>query len=259
MYSGLDEVIEIEFEPLLKVKRYFQYVNMCLAEEDFKKAIDKLNELENVIYQIGLDDKNINQVLVSINYSKSIIYTLLNDSSNSIKFLNSYLKESDLVLKNIPNLDNSYISNRNSELQGIGIVGGLDDRLIEGRKSNQIRNIIFINVLNKNVKYSRNYISSLEKGELSPREILFFNDLINYKLKKYTSVIKSIQDNSELIRAGQIDGFFRGWHNFIYGISLHENGKINESKDALYGFANSTGFNFNNVMFKKRAKEILNE
>ncbi len=259
MYSGLDEVIEIEFEPLLKVKRYFQYANMCLAEGDFKKAIDKLNDLEKELYQIGFDDKNINQVLVSINYSKSVIYTLLNDSSNSIKSLNGYLKESDLLLKNIPNLDNSYISNRNNELQGIGIVGGLDDRLIEGRKSNQIRNIIFINVLNKNVKYSRNYISSLEKGELSPREILFFNDLINYKLKKYNSVIKSIQENSELIRAGQIDGFFRGWHNFIYGISLYENGKIEESKDALYGFANSTGFNFNNVMFKKRANEIWNE
>ena len=78
MYSGLDEVIEIEFEPLLKVKRYFQYANMCLADGDFKKAIDKLNDLEKELYQIGLDDKNINQVLVSINYSKSIIYTLLN-------------------------------------------------------------------------------------------------------------------------------------------------------------------------------------
>ena len=64
MYSGLDEVIEIEFEPLLKVKRYFQYVNMCLADGDFKKAIDKLNDLEKELYQIGLDDNNINQVLV---------------------------------------------------------------------------------------------------------------------------------------------------------------------------------------------------
>ena len=259
MYSGLDEVIEIEFEPLLKVKRYFQYANMCLADGDFKKAIDKLNVLENELYQFGLDDKNINQVLVSINYSKSIIYSLLNEPLNSTNSLNSYLKESDLLLKNIPNLDNSYISNRNNELQGIGIVGGLDDRLIEGRKSNQIRNIIFINILNKNVKYSRNYISSLEKGELTPREVLFFNDLTNYKTKKYTSVIKSFQENSELISAGQIDGYFRQWHNYIYGISLYENGKIKESKDALYGFANSTGFNFNNVKFKKRAKEIWNE
>ena len=156
---------------------------MCLADGDFKKAIDKLNDLENELYQLGLDDKNINEVLVSINYSKSIIYSLLNEPLNSTNSLNIYLKESDLLLKNIPNLDNSYISNRNNELQGIGIVGGLDDRLIEARKSNQIRNRIFINILNNNVKYSRNYISSLEKGELSPREILFFNDLINYKLK----------------------------------------------------------------------------
>ena len=102
-------------------------------------------------------------------------------------------------------------------------------------------------------------LSSLEKGELTPREVLFFNDLTNYKTKKYTSVIKSFQDNSELISAGQIDGYFRQWHNYIYGISLYENGKIKESKDALYGFANSTGFNFNNVKFKKRAKKIWNE
>jgi hypothetical protein len=259
MYIKLDEVIEIEFEPLLKVKRYFQYVNMCLADGDLKKAIVKLNFLENELNQIGLDDKNINEVLVSIRYIESIIFALSNESLNSKNSLNNYLKESDLLLKNTPNLNSSFISNRNNELQGIGIVGGLDDRLIEGTKHNQIRNIIFVNILNKNIKYSKNLISSIERGELSPREILFFNDLINYKTKKYTSIVKSFQENSELISAGQISGYFRGWHNFIYGISLYENGKIKESKDALYGFANSTGFNFNNVKFKKRAKEILNE
>ena len=256
MFEYLQEAIDVEFEPFLKIKRIFQFVNVCVGIENYDRAIAKLNSLESDLIQFGLNEKNINQFLVSLYYFKSIIYALMEDDVNSMISLKNYLSASKKVLSDIPNLDNTYVEERNRQLSGIGIIGGLDDRLFMATEFNQLRNSIFINILNGNFNDARKLMDEPKINKLSAREKIFYDDLISFKMGRYSEVIKNRSDNQNLIENQQFNGFFNMWHTSIYGLSLQKNGDTKKAKDLFYNMANSTGFNFNGMIFKKRAKEI---
>lgn len=256
MFEYLQEAIDVEFEPFLKIKRIFQFVNICVGIENYDRGIAKLNSLESDLIQFGLNDKNINQFLVSIYYFKSIIYALMEDDVNSMISLKNYLSASKKVLVDIPNLDYTYVEERNRQLSGIGIIGGLDDRLFMATELNQHRNSIFINILNGKFDDAKKIIDEPKINKLSAREKIFYDDLTSFKMGRYNEVIKSRLDNQNLIENEQFNGFFNMWHTSIYGLSLHRNGDITKAKDLFYGMANSTGFNFNGLIFKQRAKNI---
>ena len=256
MFEYLQEAIDVEFEPFLKIKRIFQFVNICVGIENYDRGIAKLNSLESDLIQFGLNDKNINQFLVSIYYFKSIIYALMEDDVNSMISLKNYLSASKKVLVDIPNLDYTYVEERNRQLSGIGIIGGLDDRLLMATELNQHRNSIFINILNGKFDDAKKIIDEPKINKLSAREKIFYDDLTSFKMGRYNEVIKSRLDNQNIIENEQFNGFFNTWHTSIYGLSLQRNGDITKAKDLFYNQANSTGFNFNSLIFKQRAKEI---
>tara|TARA_B100000963_G_C22374205_1_gene557260 strand:- start:183 stop:737 length:555 start_codon:yes stop_codon:yes gene_type:complete len=180
----------------------------------------------------------------------------MEDDVNSMISLKNYLSTSKKVLVDVPNLDNSYVQERNRQLSGIGIIGGLDDRLLMATELNQLRNSIFINILNGNFNDAKKLMDEPKINKISPREKIFYDDLISFKMGRYSEVIKSRSNNQNLIENEQFNGFFNMWHTSIYGLSLNINGDIQKAKDVFYDMANSTGFNFNGLIFKKRAKEI---
>ena len=256
MFEYLQEAIDVEFEPFLKIKRIFQFINMCVGIENYQKGIAKLISLESDLIQFGLNEKNINQFLVSLYYFKSIIYALMEDDVNSMISLKNYLSASKKVLADVPNLNNSYVQERNRQLSDIGIIGGLDDRLLMATELNQHRNSIFINILNGKFNDAEILMDNPKIKKLSAREKIFYDDLKSFKKGWYSEVIKSRTNNQKLIENEQFSGFFNMWHTSIYGLSLNINGDTLKAKDVFYNTANGTGFAFNSLIFRKRAKDI---
>ena len=254
--SIINQAIESEFDPLLKMKRYFQYHIMSMFEEDYENAIAILDNLEEDIRSFGFTPSLINETMVSIYNYRSIAHALNGNKDKSFEDLQFFKKFSNLVLQDTPNLDGNYITKRNSTL--VGIVGGLDDKLIMATEKNQIYFEIFVNILNDNSsKAIRMINNSKSLSTIEIENLSFFND---YKTKNYKKILNSFQKNQNQILSENFANspYISGnYIKFIYALVLHENNyKPEYVKKIIKPISDVRGFGYGFNFFLKDAKEL---
>mgnify|MGYP001406340974 CR=1 FL=1 len=256
--SGINQAIESEFDPLLKMKRYFQYHIISMFEKDYVNAIAILDKLEKDIRSFDFTPSLINETKVSIYNYRSIAHAVEGNENESLKDLELFKKFSNLVLQDTPNLDGNYITKRNRTL--VGIVGGLDDRLIMATKKNQIYFEIFVNILNNNsyqaikLMNNSNYLSPIEIENLS-----FLND---YKSNNFKKILNSFDKNQNKILSEDLGGsqyINSNYKKYIYANVLHKNNyKTEHIKEILKPISDIRGFAYGFNFFLNDSKKLYN-
>ena len=254
--SIIEQAIDTEFDPLLKMKRYFQYHIISMFEKDYDNAIEILNRFEKDIRSFGFTPSMVNQTKVSIYNFRSIAHALNGSKDQSLKDLQLFKKFSNLVLMDIPDLDNNFINRRNRTL--VGIVGGLDDRLIMARKENQNYFEIFVNILNENISEANKMINNSKS--LSPIEIDNFNLLKYHRTKNFKKIFELFEDNKDILLGEGLQNsrdITQGFQVFIYANSLHENNYNPELIQKMLRPINDVrGFGYGFHFFLKDTKEL---
>lgn len=254
--SIIEQAIDTEFDPLLKMKRYFQYHIISMFEKDYDNAIEILNRFEKDIRSFGFTPSMVNQTKVSIHNFRSVAHALNGSKDQSLKDLQLFKKFSNLVLIDIPDLDNNFINRRNRTL--VGIVGGLDDRLIMARKENQNYFEIFVNILNENISEANKMINNSKS--LSPIEIDNFNLLKYHRTKNFKKIFELFEDNKDILLGEGLQNSMyinQGFQVFIYANSLYENNYNPELiQKMLRPFYDVRGFGYGFNFFLKDVKEL---
>lgn len=238
------ESIDIEFDPYLKMKRIFQLAIVYLYDQDHANAIKVLNNFESNLKSFGFNESEANQAAVSIYNYKSFFYADMGNKIMSYDSWSNFVNYADLVLKEIPDFNDSYVEKRNSQ---IGVASGLNDRLDRITSEKRELDFIWLSLLNNDLSKAKGLInkSIIDDNRLAP--FLFIHACLSKDIKTVNSIIEN---------GYQAQGTRR---NFYYSKLLIEKGENKKAVELLKNIANGRFFSWGGGLFRKKSQELLAE
>ena len=238
------ESVEIEFDLYPKMKRIFQLAIVYLYDQNHKEAISVLDNFESGLNQIGFNESEINQIMVSIYNYKAFFYADMGNKRESYKCWDIFKKYADKVYEEFPEFDSSFIQQRNAAL---GLNSGLNDRLIRITPKNMESDFIWLNLLNGDLDSAKKIMDSSDLGSNVKSSLYLIYFSLNKDYVNASKLISKYEDNSIWWNGG----------NFFYAKLLLRNNMIEESRKIFNNIADGRFFGWTSGLFRKKAQIIL--